>query len=266
MSPIMQDQDACNGADGDKPGIWDDPDTLEAWRTYGRLHTRLFPYLWSLAATAHETGAPLVRHVWLEEGDAAYAAEDSSHFLGPALFVAPVIEKGATTRSVRFPGGESYMDWDDYTVHSGTETVDAPIGKLPLYLRRGYLVPLLRDDIDTLASESDSGIVGPDEAAERLEVKAFLARGDTASIELVASSVQPAAGTLSVTLLEGTVDVRALTAVDDLDFCTRDDDCYQVLSPGHLLVSAVGSLSLGAITLTAPDDTRVWWDLLYDTE
>jgi hypothetical protein len=31
-------------------------------------------------------------------------------------------------------------------------------------------------------------------------------------------------------------------------------------------VSAVGSLSLGAITLTAPDDTRVWWDLLYDTE
>lgn len=265
MSPIMQDQDACNGADGDKPGIWDDSDTFVAWQTYARLHTRLFPYLWALAQEATATGAPLVRHVWLEEGDAAYADEDTAHFLGPALFVAPVLEKGATSREVRFPGGESYLDWDDASVHSGTETVDAPIGKLPLYLRKGHLVALLRDDIDTLAEESDPTIIGPEEAAERLEAKAYLGTGQTVSAELVASSVLATEGTLSVSLVEGSVDVRRLEVVDDLDFCEDDEDCVVFAGGGHLLIAAYGSVELGALTLTAPD-VRVWWDIVYETD
>ncbi len=261
MSPVMMDQDACTGGD-DKPSLWDDADTYAAWSTYARLHTRLFPYLWSLAQDAVATGAPLVRHVYLEERDPAYAAEDTTHFLGPALFVAPVLERGATSRTVRFPAGAAYLDWDDATVHSGTETVDAPLSKLPLYLRRGHLVPLLRDDVDTLATESHPDVVGPSDVADSLDVRAFLGAGDTASITLAASNVHPAAGELAASYTGDPVDTAALREVDDVSTCDAGTDtCFTRISDTRLHVSAIGPLDLGGLTLTAPA-LRVRWDVV----
>jgi alpha-glucosidase (family GH31 glycosyl hydrolase) len=261
LSPIMQDQDACTGG-GDKPGIWDDADTLAAWKTYARLHTRLFPYIWSLANDAVATGAPLVRHVYLEERDPAYATDDTTSFLGPALFVAPVLEKGATSRSVRFPGGESYLDWDDATVHTGTETVDAPIGKLPLYLRRGYIVPLLREDVDTLAIEDNPDVVGPTDIAGELDVRGYLAAGDAASFTLVPSNVFETAGTLTASYLGGDLDLRGLDTVTDIQHC--EDACVRVVGANHVQISAVGSLDLGALAFTAPEGVRVRWDTVFE--
>jgi alpha-glucosidase (family GH31 glycosyl hydrolase) len=238
LSPIMMDEDACSGG-GTKPSIWDDPVAEDVWRTYARLHTRLFPYLWSLAQEAVRTGAPLMRHVYLEERDPTFAAEDSEHFLGHALLVAPVIEKGAVTREVRFPAGERYMDWDDGTVHSGTETVDAPLDKLPLYLRRGYLVPLLDPTIDTLAVETNPDVVGPTDVDGVLDVRGFLAPGDTATFDLVASSVHSAEGTLSVSIPAGT-------------------------PAGPIAAEGTGTFTSDGITFTAPEGLRVRWDLVID--
>ncbi|HTM19716.1 MAG TPA: TIM-barrel domain-containing protein, partial [Kofleriaceae bacterium] len=173
MTTGMQDQDACVGSDSSlKASIWSSADAQAAWARYARLHTRLFPYLHALAEEASRSGAPLVRHVFLEHPDRAdLAGVDDAYYLGPALLVAPVITRGATTRDVDLPAG-SYLDWDAQTLidGGGPVTVAAPLDTLPLLLRAGYLVPLLDPTIDTLFDGAVPGVVGPSAVADVYDV------------------------------------------------------------------------------------------------
>ena len=177
LTPIMQDQNACVGGDASmKASIWTSADAQAAWKTYARLHTRLQPYFRALGQLAHETGAPIIRHVFLEHPDRVdLAGEDTAYYLGPALYVAPVITRGAVTKTVDLPAG-TYLDWHDQTlVDGGAEvTLDAPLAKLPLLLRAGYLVPLLDPTIDTLSTEDDPDIVSADDVADVYDVVGLL--------------------------------------------------------------------------------------------
>ena len=63
---------------------------------------------------------------------------------GPAFLVAPVTDQGQTTKAVYLPAG---ADWYNYWTHErmqGGQTVmvDAPIDKLPLFVRAGSIIPL----------------------------------------------------------------------------------------------------------------------------
>lgn len=62
---------------------------------------------------------------------------------GPAFLVAPVYEYGARSRTMYFPECEGWYDY--YTGHflpgGMTATVDAPYGRMPLYVRAGSIVP-----------------------------------------------------------------------------------------------------------------------------
>jgi alpha-glucosidase (family GH31 glycosyl hydrolase) len=58
--------------------------------------------------------------------------------LGSRLLVAPVTAQNATSREVVFPHGASWASfWDASVVVAGgtRETVDAPLGKPPVYWR-----------------------------------------------------------------------------------------------------------------------------------
>jgi alpha-D-xyloside xylohydrolase len=80
------------------------------------------------------------------------------YLFGDDLLVAPVITRGQTMRMVTLPAGD-WIDWDDGTLYGGDggtgapilAAVPAPLGKLPLLLRRGAIIPLLRPTIDTTA-------------------------------------------------------------------------------------------------------------------
>src|SRR5207244_2910362 len=131
---------------------WSSPDAQAAWKTYARLHTRLQPYFLALAKSAHETGVPAIRHVFLEHPDRPdLASVDDEFYLGPSLLVAPVVKRGARTRDLHIPFF-AYLDWTDQAeIRSiGTATVSAPLAKLPLFIREGSIVPLLDPRIDTL--------------------------------------------------------------------------------------------------------------------
>jgi alpha-D-xyloside xylohydrolase len=122
-----------------------------AWyRIYTRLHLRLFPYEWTLAQNLATDGRPLTRALGLAFPELGVHPNDEYMF-GDDLLVAPVVVKGAVSRDVLFPPGD-WIDWWTGQAHAGghTETVAAPLGTLPLFLRRGGIVPLLRPTIDTL--------------------------------------------------------------------------------------------------------------------
>jgi alpha-D-xyloside xylohydrolase len=128
--------------------------SLDAYRKYARLHTRLFPYVWSYATAMAITGLPIARPIGL----ALPGLDDRSDewFLGDFVLVAPVIERGATSREVVLPGGPKWLDW--WTGAPATATATADLYTLPLYIREGAIVPMLRETIDTLAPTTDNAI------------------------------------------------------------------------------------------------------------
>jgi alpha-D-xyloside xylohydrolase len=90
------------------------------------------------------------------------------YLFGESLLVAPVLERGAVSREVAFPPGE-WIDWFtgervDGGAGGKTVAVDAPLAKLPLYLRAGGIVPMLRPEIDTLSPAVTSSV-----ASEQVE-------------------------------------------------------------------------------------------------
>ena len=68
-------------------------------RKYLELRYRLLPYLYSVVREGHLTGLPVIRALWLHyPDDAAARARGDEYLWGPNILVAPVTEKGATSR------------------------------------------------------------------------------------------------------------------------------------------------------------------------
>ncbi|MEO8316238.1 MAG: TIM-barrel domain-containing protein, partial [Pseudomonadota bacterium] len=111
-----------------------------------RLRYRLMPYLWSLFERASSLHEPIIRPAFYDFPDDERCFADCDDFmLGSALLVAPVVEQGATTRTVYLPKGPAA--WFDF--HSGQRfeagqqhTVAAPLSTLPLFAKAGAAIPL----------------------------------------------------------------------------------------------------------------------------
>ncbi|MHB8873273.1 MAG: TIM-barrel domain-containing protein [Myxococcaceae bacterium] len=156
LSSVMQTGDSSSQMPWEQtPGNGRDAEALEVYRRYARLHLRLFPYEWTYAQQVATDGRPILRALGLAF-PALGVHPDDEYLFGGSLLVAPVMSAGATERTLVLPPGE-WIDWWDGTSHDGGEsggaeiTVPAPLGKLPLFLRAGGIVPLLRPTIDTLS-------------------------------------------------------------------------------------------------------------------
>jgi alpha-D-xyloside xylohydrolase len=104
------------------------------------LRERIRPYVMAQMATASSTGLPPLRALFLEFPDEAPAWEVGDQFMfGPDVLVAPVTEHGAREREVYLPEGASWVDaWTGKPVGSnGWVTADAPLERIPVYLREG---------------------------------------------------------------------------------------------------------------------------------
>lgn len=151
LSSVMQIGTSSN----DVAWEFGDEELLASYRRYTRLHLRLFPYEWTLAQDMLVTGRPIQRAFGLQEPQHLEHPNDE-YFFGDALLVAPVTEAGVTGRSVLIPDGEWIGFWDGIP-HAGPTTIatPAPLGTLPLFVRRGAMVPMLRPTIDTLSPTSE---------------------------------------------------------------------------------------------------------------
>jgi alpha-D-xyloside xylohydrolase len=63
---------------------------------------------------------------------------------GPAFLVAPVTQQGATSRKVYLPAGSDWYDWWTNRKITGGQWIEAeaPINRIPLFVRAGSIVPL----------------------------------------------------------------------------------------------------------------------------
>lgn len=137
------------------PGF--DAELLSLYRDYARLHLRLWPYEWTYAERMRMDGRPIQRPPGLQYPELGEHPSDA-YLFGDDLYVAPVLSRNTRSRRVRLPPG----DWLDFWTHarrSGELQADAPLGTLPLYLRVGGIVPMLRPTIDTLSATTRPALV-----------------------------------------------------------------------------------------------------------
>ncbi|MEM7642989.1 MAG: TIM-barrel domain-containing protein [Pseudomonadota bacterium] len=110
------------------------------------LRARLRPYIAAQMTTAHRTGVPPMRPLFLEFPDDARAIEiDDQFMLGPDILVAPVLEARATARRLYLPAGQDWRDpWTGQT-RPGGQWIDAasPIERCPIFLRGNAQAGLL---------------------------------------------------------------------------------------------------------------------------
>lgn len=112
------------------------------------LRARLLPYLYSVIAYSRQYSTPVIRPLFM--CDPGVRNVDDCYLVGDIL-VAPVVEKGAVTRSVTLPKGLWYDYWSNEPVRGGsTFAVTAPLERLPLFIRGGTILPMISPEPDTL--------------------------------------------------------------------------------------------------------------------
>jgi alpha-D-xyloside xylohydrolase len=133
-------------------------EALESFKVFTRLHTQLFPYIYSYAKEASVSGLPIIRPLVLvhQQDPRTYAVKHTFLF-GNEFLVAPVIkptEVGESTqRDLVLPAGDDWIDFWNNDRHTGGQTItwtEKNQLRFPLFVRDGAIVPMLLNVPETL--------------------------------------------------------------------------------------------------------------------
>lgn len=108
------------------------------------LRYQLLPWMYALFAEAARGGAPVMRPLlWHYPNDEVAAACTDQFLLGENLMVAPILRAGAVARAVYLPKGE-WFDFFTGALYPGGyhAVVDAPLARIPVFVRAGSLIPI----------------------------------------------------------------------------------------------------------------------------
>ncbi|APR74789.1 Alpha-xylosidase [Minicystis rosea] len=268
VSPIMMEQDACSNPTSKKTKwkLWNDQETIDIYASFARLHTRLAPYFEVLAHEANATGHPITRHPFLVDPHEPAAREiDDAFWLGSALYAAPVVRRGETTRDVLLPNGR-FVDFDDRRVYEGGTTahIAAPLSKLPLFLAAEQILPLLDPSVETLATATDPTVVTAAKVADRLDVIVALPTSGSAKLvladgtELTAERAPGDAG-------NGSLSEVMESAISDCASCfvtSSDGDVNRLRANSSLASGSELRIADLKLTVKGGPARRVRWDVL----
>ena len=145
FSPVTRAHGAGEVVHGAPTEPWQfGPEAEGICREMLRLRYRLLPYNYTMAYRNYETGLPLARPIiMMYPGDKRFTDESSSYLWGDDFLVSPVVEAGQRTKRVNFPKGEWVDFWTDELVRGGkTLEVSAPLGRIPLFVKSGSIIPM----------------------------------------------------------------------------------------------------------------------------
>lgn len=119
-------------------------EVYDSMADYLRLRYRLMPYVYTAAADAHLRHGAIMRGLVMDFPEDARAREVNDQYLfGRAFLVAPVHQHRARSRQVWLPQGADWYDFNTGARHGGGQavTADAPLNRMPLFVRAGSIVP-----------------------------------------------------------------------------------------------------------------------------
>ena len=112
---------------------------------YDKLRYRLMPYVYSLAWKVTNQDYTMQRPLVMDWRTDQKTWNIGDQFMfGPAILVNPVLKQNATHRTVYLPDSPAWYDfWTGVSTKGGQEIeAEAPLNKMPLYVRAGSILPL----------------------------------------------------------------------------------------------------------------------------
>ncbi len=132
------------------------PDIREAVK----LRYALFPYIYTMAREAYDTGISICRPLYYEypESEEAYSFE-GEYFFGDDVIVAPITEaseNGVSRKTVWFPeGGWWSVATDELIQGPATKEMEFSKTDIPYFYREGSIVPLNPSDIKNVTEHPE---------------------------------------------------------------------------------------------------------------
>ncbi|XP_046335781.2 myogenesis-regulating glycosidase-like [Haliotis rufescens] len=120
------------------PWVYNNETVVEITRYFAELHENYTSTIIKLAEDSVRTGEPIIRPIWwIAPQDEAALTIDSEYLLGNDLLVAPVVEKGATSRDIYLPEGTWFDELRKQQVEGGQWYRDyrAELHELPFFSR-----------------------------------------------------------------------------------------------------------------------------------
>ncbi len=126
-------------------------------KLYCELRYKLMPYIYTYAAKANETGMPMARAMVMNyQRDSLAWKYDLQYMWGNELLVAPNCSDENNV-SIWLPKGIWFNFWNDEII-AGNKIIDypAPVGKLPLFVKAGSIIPMANYAMSTAFIADDS--------------------------------------------------------------------------------------------------------------
>ena len=112
---------------------------------YDHLRYRLMPYIYTLAGRTHFDDYTIMRPLVMDFSNDKKVENISDQFMfGPSFMVCPVYKYDVRKREVYFPAGSNWYNFYTGDLINGGQTlsVDAPYGRIPLFIREGAIIPV----------------------------------------------------------------------------------------------------------------------------
>lgn len=127
-------------------------------RKYIQLRYDLLPYNYTLGYQQAKEGKPLTRPMfYYDAADPDLLKAEDQYMWGDNILIAPVLEKGASQRSLYLPKGEWYNYFTKAKVQGAQWiTVDVDIENIPFYIKAGSFIPVRANMLNTEKYQSDN--------------------------------------------------------------------------------------------------------------
>ncbi len=186
LSPVMR---THHGRSARANWNWEsDAASTAHLRRWAKLHMQLVPYQRAMADQASNSGAPLFRAFALDwpQWDPGWSIVDQ-YMLGDRITVAPVIQAGATERTLFLPPGTWYGLLDGRPVVSDGSTpiaATATIDEIPSFVADCGLLALYPAELDTVV-DARVGIVDVADTKDDRELWIYPCAGQAGAVSLL---------------------------------------------------------------------------------
>jgi alpha-glucosidase len=142
FTPLFRTHTCINTPDQEPWSFGDQHEAIN--KKFIQLRYQLLPYIYDACYESSTHNTPIMRPMIYEYQDDPSAINMDDQFMfGEDLLIAPVFQENQTARKVYFPAGEWYDFWTDEKISGPLEKlVDAPLDKMPIFVKAGAVVPM----------------------------------------------------------------------------------------------------------------------------
>ena len=122
---------------------WDE-DTRSILLKYDNLRYCLMPYIYSLAGKVTHNDYTIMRSLAFDfRNDKNIISIPDEYMFGSSILVSPVTNPKATTKNIYLPATTGWYDFYTGKYYNGGQQIlaDAPLEKIPLFVREGSIIP-----------------------------------------------------------------------------------------------------------------------------